>query len=265
MTYKERIDKLIVEQGFVPTRTRAQALFETEGVAVFSGDRRVTRPGALVDASLPIRVEGETLKYVSRGGLKLAGALDHFHISAAGLEALDIGASTGGFTDCLLQRGARRVIALDVGCGQLAPKLREDPRVVVREKVNARLLTADDVPGTVDLIVADVSFISLRLILPSAVRFLRPGGALLVLVKPQFEVGRGGLGKNGIVRDAGLRERAIQGIADFVADSGMHVHGWVDSSIAGGDGNREALLYAVWEKGTAVPRFAEPSTVAGDS
>ncbi len=241
---KERIDRLLVERGLAASRARAQALFGAEDTAVFCGDRQIEKPGALVDAALPIRIEGSELKYVSRGGLKLEGALEHFGISVAGLDALDIGASTGGFTDCLLQRGASSVIALDVGQGQLAPKLRNDSRVTVREKVNARALTSDDVPWPVDFIVADVSFISLRLVLPPALSFLKPGGAILVLVKPQFEVGRSGVGKNGVVRDGQLRLRAIEGIADFAADKGLTVVGWVDSSVPGPEGNVEALLYA---------------------
>lgn len=241
---KERIDRLLVERGLVSSRARAQALFRDGGAAVFCGDRRVDKPGAMVDAELPIRVEGTELRYVSRGGLKLEGALEHFGIAVSGLHALDIGASTGGFTDCLLQRGAASVIALDVGQGQLAPRLRDDPRVTVREKVNARALTEADVPWPVDLIVADVSFISLRLVLPPALAFLKPGGAILVLVKPQFEVGREGVGKNGVVKDERLRLRAIQGIADFAGELGLPAVGWVDSSIPGPEGNLEALLYA---------------------
>lgn len=246
---KERIDRLICDRGLAPTRARAQSLFGTPGVRVFSGDRLVSKPGALVDADLPVRIEGEELKYVSRGGLKLEGALDHFGVDVTGLDALDVGASTGGFTDCLLQRGARSVIALDVGSGQLARKLREDVRVTVREKVNARRLTVEDVPHPVDLVVADVSFISLKLVLPSAMGFLKKGGAILVLVKPQFEAGRAGVGKNGVVKDPRVRLAAIQGVADFVAGTGMDVVGWVDSSIAGPEGNLEALLYARWPSG----------------
>ncbi|MDR0965670.1 MAG: TlyA family RNA methyltransferase [Myxococcales bacterium] len=245
MIRKERLDKLLVERDLAPTRARAQALFTSEETAVFVGDRRADRPGALVDASLPIRVEGTPLRFVSRGGLKLEGALEHFGLDATGLSALDIGASTGGFTDCLLQRGAAQVIALDVGIDQLAPKLRADPRVIVREKVNARALTEADVPFHVQLVVVDVSFISLRLVLPSALPFLDPGGAIVALVKPQFEVGRDGLGKKGVVRDETRRRAAIESIRDFARDElGLEVIGWIDAPIAGPEGNREALLYA---------------------
>ncbi len=245
MKRKERIDKLLVERGLAPSRARAQALFEGPDTAVFAGDRRIDKPSALVDAALALRVEGEPLRYVSRGGLKLEGALDHFAIDVAGLTALDLGASTGGFTDCLLQRGAAHVIALDVGAGQLAPRLRADPRVTVRERVNARALTDEDVPRRVDLIVADVSFISLGLVLPAALPFLLPGGALVALVKPQFEVGRKGLGKRGVVRDEALRRAAIESIGERVRALGLCAVGWIDAPIAGPEGNREALLYAV--------------------
>lgn len=249
MIRKERIDKLLVERGLAPSRSRAQALFADVETVVFAGERRIDKPGTLVDADLALRVEGAPLRYVSRGGLKLQGALDHFGVDVTGLSALDLGASTGGFTDCLLQRGAARVIALDVGHDQLDPRLRADPRVTVRERINARALAAADVPFRVDLIVADVSFISLSLVLPPALPFLLPGGALVALVKPQFEVGRGGLGKKGVVRDERRRRAAIESIRDFVSGQGLRVVGWIDAPIAGPEGNREALLYAVREPG----------------
>ena len=242
MAKKERIDKLLVERGLAETRTRAQALVLAG--AVVAGEARVDKPGQLVDPDLPLRLKGEALRYVSRGGLKLEGALVHFGLAVAGLDALDVGASTGGFTDCLLQRGAARVIALDVGYGQLHPRLRADARVVVRERVNARALTREEVPFDVDLVVVDVSFISLRKVLPAALAFLKPQGALLALVKPQFEVGKGEVGKGGVVRDEGKRREAIEGIAAFAREQGLAVAGWVDSSLAGPAGNLEALLYA---------------------
>lgn len=239
---KERVDKLLVEHGLAETRTRAQAMV-LAGIVVV-GDSRVDKPGTLVDVELPIRLKGEQLKYVSRGGLKLEGALDDFGIDVQGLVGLDVGASTGGFTDCLLQRGAARVIALDVGYGQLHPKLRGDPRVTVGERINARSLTRAEVPEDVDVIVIDVSFISLRLVLPAALGFLRPGGALVALVKPQFEVGRDDVGKGGVVRDPLKRQAAIDGIRDFVSAQGLEVKGIVDSQVPGPAGNLEALLYA---------------------
>jgi 23S rRNA (cytidine1920-2'-O)/16S rRNA (cytidine1409-2'-O)-methyltransferase len=239
---KERIDKLLVERGLAETRTKAQALVLAGSVV--AGETRIDKAGQLVDVSLPIRIKGEDLKYVSRGGLKLEGALDQFKIDVSGYDALDVGASTGGFTDCLLQRGAKRVIAVDVGYGQLHPKIRGDARVTVRERVNARALSRDDVPFDVDLVVADVSFISLRLVLPSALGFLEPGGAMVALVKPQFEVGKGEVGKGGVVRDELKRRAAIEGIAAFVGHLGLEIVGCVDASIAGPKGNLEALLYA---------------------
>ena len=254
---KERIDRLLVEQGLAPSRARAQAFFSSDETAVFAGSRRVDKPGTLVDAALPLRVEGAPLRYVSRGGLKLEGALDHFGLDVGGLTALDLGASTGGFTDCLLQRGAAHVIALDVGEGQLAPRLRCDRRVTLRERVNARALSADDVPCPVDLIVADLSFISLRLVLPAALPFLRPGGLLVALVKPQFEVGRGGVGKGGVVRDERRRREAIESIATFARAQGLLVEGWIDAPIAGPAGNREALLCA------RTPAAAAPGPSSG--
>lgn len=242
MAKKDRIDKLLVERGLAESRTKAQALLLAGEVVV--GEARVDKPGALVDVELPIRLKGQGLRYVSRGALKLEGALDHFGIDVSGLDALDVGASTGGFTDLLLQRGTARVVALDVGYGQLHPKLRSDPRVLVRERVNARSLTREEVPFDVDLIVADVSFISLRLVLPAALGFLKRGGAIVVLVKPQFEVGRGDVGKGGVVRDEAKRLAVIEGMASFAAERGLQVVGWVDAPITGPAGNQEALLYA---------------------
>ena len=238
MAKRERIDKLLVERGLAETRAKAQAL------VLHSGEERVDKSGALVDVTLPLRLKGEALKFVSRGGLKLEGALDHFQLDVRGLDALDVGASTGGFTDCLLQRGAGRVIAIDVGYGQLHPKIRGDPRVTVRERVNARALSRAEVPFDVELVVVDVSFISLKLVLPAALGFLKPGGALVALVKPQFEVGRGEVGKGGVVRDEEKRHAAIEGIAHFARETGLEVVGWIDAPIAGPKGNLEGLLYA---------------------
>ena len=242
MASKERIDKLLVDRGLADTRTRAQALVLAGQVV--AGETRVDKPGQLVDVELPLRLKGEAPRYVSRGGLKLEGALDHFQIDVTGLSAMDVGASTGGFTDCLLQRGASRVIALDVGYGQLHPKIRADPRVVVRERVNARALGREDVPFEVDLVVVDVSFISLKKVLPAALSFLKPQGVLVALVKPQFEGGRGQVGKGGVVRDEKLRRQAIEEIAAFVQAQALTVVGWIDAPIAGPAGNLEALLYA---------------------
>ncbi|MBI5545589.1 MAG: TlyA family RNA methyltransferase [Deltaproteobacteria bacterium] len=242
MAKRERIDKLLVERGLAETRAKAQALVLAGEVV--AGETRVDKPGQQVDLELPLRIKGDRLPFVSRGGLKLEGALSHFAIDVRGLDAMDVGASTGGFTDCLLQRGAARVIALDVGYGQLHPKIRQDPRVTVHERVNARSLARAQVPFDVDLIVVDVSFISLRLVLPPALAFLQPAGSLVALVKPQFEVGRADVGKGGVVRDEARRREAIEGIAAFVRDQGLSVLGLMDAPIAGPAGNLEALLWA---------------------
>jgi 23S rRNA (cytidine1920-2'-O)/16S rRNA (cytidine1409-2'-O)-methyltransferase len=181
----------------------------------------------------------EAARYVGRGGLKLEGALRHFAISVQGITALDIGASTGGFTDCLLQQGAKKVYAIDVGHGQLAWKIRNDPRVVVREKLNARFLTRADVPEPVDLCVIDVSFISLTLILPNAFESVTPNGMILALIKPQFELEARDVGRGGIVRDPALHEKAREKIRRFVVEAGQEIVGIVPSEITGTDGNQE--------------------------
>jgi len=239
---RERVDVLLVERGLAPSRAKAQALVLAGQVVV--GDQRVDKPGAQVPVDAEVRLKGEVLPYVSRGGLKLKGALDHFGLRVAGEVCADIGASTGGFTDCLLQEGATRVYAIDVGRAQLHEKLRQDPRVISREQVNARALTDEELPGLVGVVVIDVSFISLRLVLPSVLPRLGAGGLLVALVKPQFEVGRERVGKGGVVRDAAARAEAIEGIRAFVAESGLEVLGLMDSPVPGPAGNVEALLAA---------------------
>lgn len=239
---KERLDVLVVERGLAPSRVRAQALILAGQVVV--DEARVDKPGTLISTESELRLKGEPMRYVSRGGLKLKGALDHFGIDVAGAVCADIGASTGGFTDCLLQEGAARVHAVDVGYGQLHQKLRADPRVVSRERVNARHLTDEDLPEKVSVVVIDVSFISLRQVLPAVLPRLAKGGTLIALVKPQFEVGRERVGKGGVVRDAAARTEAIEGIRAFVEDAGLEVLGVIDSPIAGPAGNVEALLAA---------------------
>jgi 23S rRNA (cytidine1920-2'-O)/16S rRNA (cytidine1409-2'-O)-methyltransferase len=240
---KERVDLLLVEKGLCETRTRAQALVMAG--LVFDGERRLDKPGERVPRETALEVRGQALPYVSRGGLKLQAALDHFGVDVRGQVALDVGASTGGFTDCLLQRGATRVYAVDVGYGQLHERLRTDPRVVSHERVNARDLSVEVVPEMVGVVVADVSFISLRLILPGAVKRLAPGGVLVALVKPQFEVGREHVGKGGVVRDGEARAACIAGMVEFAGrELGLVVRGTIDSPIAGPAGNVEALLVA---------------------
>ncbi|RKH36240.1 TlyA family RNA methyltransferase [Corallococcus praedator] len=239
---KERLDVLVVERGLAESRTKAQALILAGQVVV--GDQRVDKPGALVLVESELRLKGEVLPYVSRGGLKLKGAMDGFGLDVTGRVGADIGASTGGFTDCLLQHGAVRVHAIDVGYGQLHEKLRKDPRVRSRERVNARYLTQEDLPEKVGVVVIDVSFISLTQVLPSVLTFLSPGGLLVALVKPQFEVGPDRVGKGGVVRDPVARQDAIDTVTAFVREQGLTVRGLMDSPVPGPAGNVEALLVA---------------------
>jgi 23S rRNA (cytidine1920-2'-O)/16S rRNA (cytidine1409-2'-O)-methyltransferase len=240
---KERADKRLVDLGLAETRSRAQALILAGKVVM--GDRVVAKAGEPVPTDAELTLKGEPLPFVSRGGVKLAHALDHFALSVTGLSALDVGASTGGFTDCLLQRGAARVCAVDVGYGQLAWKLQQDPRVVSLERVNARSLDPATLPFRPEIAVCDVSFISLTLILPRLVDALGPGGRPLVaLVKPQFEVGRGVVGKGGVVRDPAQRLAAVEKCRAAALALGMNVIGVVESPITGPAGNVEYLLHA---------------------
>jgi 23S rRNA (cytidine1920-2'-O)/16S rRNA (cytidine1409-2'-O)-methyltransferase len=237
------LDERVVMSGLAESRTRAQALILAGRVLVDGG--RVDKPGTLVADDASVALKGEALPYVSRGGLKLAGALDGFAIDVHGLRCLDVGASTGGFTDCLLQRGARCVIAVDVGYGQLAQKLRDDTRVVVRERTNARTLMPDDLGGVVDLTVVDASFIGLGKLLDAIARCTRVGGELVALVKPQFEVGKKEASRGkGVVRDETLRAGAIERVVGEVNTAGFHVRGQRDSTLAGPKGNVEAFVWA---------------------
>jgi 23S rRNA (cytidine1920-2'-O)/16S rRNA (cytidine1409-2'-O)-methyltransferase len=237
---KERLDVLVTERGLAESRTRAQALILAGQVVV--GDQRVDKPGSLVATDAEIRLKGEVLPYVSRGGLKLKAALDAFKLDVRGKICADIGASTGGFTDCLLQEGAVKVHAIDVGYGQLHEKLRADPRVISRERVNARYLTDEELPERVGVIVIDVSFISRELVLPAVLPKLEPSGLLIALVKPQFEVGPAKVEKGGVVRDPQARQEAIDRVRQFVEARGFDTLGVIDSPIAGPAGNVEALL-----------------------
>jgi 23S rRNA (cytidine1920-2'-O)/16S rRNA (cytidine1409-2'-O)-methyltransferase len=240
---KERLDNLIVSRGLAPSRARAQA-FVLAG-DVYVGGVRVDKAGTLIPDDATIEVRGAEHGYVSRGGVKLAGALDAFAVDVRGLRCLDLGASTGGFTDCLLQRGAAAVTAVDVGYGQLAHKLRVDPRVVVMERTNARTLTPDAIGGAADLTVVDASFIGLEKLMPAVALCTRSGGALVALVKPQFEVGRelASRGK-GVIRDEGVRAEAIAQAARSVAEAGFVLAGQCDSALPGPKGNREAFVHA---------------------
>ena len=237
---KIRLDRLLVERGLAPTREKAQAMILAGLVTV--GGRRVEKAGEGVPSDAEVEVAGPPHPYVSRGGVKLAGALDHFGIDPRGKVCLDVGASTGGFTDCLLQRGAARVYAVDVGYGQLDAKLRNDARVVVREKVNARALSAAEVGEPIELAAVDVSFISLRLVLPAIVRLLVPGAVLVALVKPQFEAGRSEVPRGGVVRSEETRRRVVAEIEAAGRELGLDVLGSIPSPIRGARGNEEFLL-----------------------
>jgi 23S rRNA (cytidine1920-2'-O)/16S rRNA (cytidine1409-2'-O)-methyltransferase len=243
MAAKTRLDLALVERGLAETRAAAQRLVMAG--LVFSGDRRLEKAGQTIAADKPLEVRGQPHPYVSRGGLKLEKALDHFRIPVIGRTVLDVGASTGGFTDCLLQRGAARVYAVDVGTNQLAWKLRSDPRVVSMEKTNIRDVTRVQVPALVDLIVCDASFIGLRVALPSALALAAPGAHLVALIKPQFEVGKGRVGKGGIVREPDLHREACDAIMRWLTEQpGWQVLGVIDSPITGAEGNKEFLISA---------------------
>lgn len=240
---KRRADVLLVEQQLATSRTQAQALILAGQVLLAHNAQRVEKPGMLLPAEAELMLKGAPPPYVSRGGLKLAGALAHFGITAQDRICLDIGASTGGFTDCLLKHGAKRVYAVDVGYNQMAYSLRQHPQVVVHERVNMRHAAPNLIPEKVTLLVADVSFISLKLILPNACQFLQPGALMVVLVKPQFEVGRQHIGKGGIVRDPQIRQEAVLDMEKFVHTLGIHATAVMDSPITGTHGNHEFLLF----------------------
>jgi 23S rRNA (cytidine1920-2'-O)/16S rRNA (cytidine1409-2'-O)-methyltransferase len=238
-----RIDQLLVARGLAPSRARAQAVVLAG--EVFVGGARVDKAGTLVDAGVGVEVRAPDHPYVSRGGVKLAGALDAFAVDPRGLSCLDLGASTGGFTDCLLQRGAARVVAVDVGYGQLAHALRVDPRVVVMERTNARTLEPAAIGGPADLTVVDASFIGLGKLLAAIARCTRAGGDVVALVKPQFEVGREEASRaRGVVRDPAIRSQAIAGAVEAIRAAGLELVGQHDSVLLGPKGNREAFVHA---------------------
>jgi 23S rRNA (cytidine1920-2'-O)/16S rRNA (cytidine1409-2'-O)-methyltransferase len=240
---KRRADQLLVEQGLAESRAKAQALILAGLVSC--GERRINKPGEQLTADAALGLQGRDHPWVSRGGVKLACALDHFRIAVEGDVALDIGASTGGFTEVLLSRGAGRVYAVDVGHGQLAWKLRQDPRVVVLERLNARYLTRANIPEPVDLITCDASFIGLAVVLPASLALATERGHLVALVKPQFEAGRAQVGKGGVVRDPEIHREVCERAASWVAaQPGWSVVGLIESPILGPEGNREFLLYA---------------------
>ena len=241
-----RADQLLVERGLAPTRTRAAAIIMAGGV--FSGERRVEKAGQLLPVDAALEVRGGDHPWVSRGGLKLDHALTHFGSDPSGATCLDVGASTGGFTDVLLTRGAAKVYAVDVGHGQLAWKLQQDPRVVMLDRTNARHLTRREIPDPIHLIVCDASFIGLETVLPAPMALAAPACCLIALIKPQFEVGADRVGKGGIVRNPALHAEVCERISGwFEVQPGWHVTGLTDSPVTGADGNREFLIAAVKE------------------
>ena len=239
---KHRADQLIADRGLAESRTRAQALIMA-GLA-FVGDRKIDKPGQMIAGDSVVEVKGRDHPWVSRGGIKLAHGLDHFGWDVAGAVAIDVGSSTGGFTDVLLSKGGARVYAVDSGTNQLAWKLRQDERVIVHEQTSARILTDAHIPEPIDLIVCDASFIGLAKVLEVPMRFAAPGARLLALIKPQFEAGRDEVGKGGVVRDAAVHERVCREVADWLTASGWTVIGLTQSPITGPEGNVEFLIGA---------------------
>lgn len=246
MMKKERIDKLLYEMGFADSRTKAQALVMAGAVLV--DEKRVEKPSETFASEVTIRIKGDTpeSKYVGRGGLKLEEALRHFHICPHEYVCIDVGSSTGGFTDCLLQNGAKRIVAVDVGTNQLVWSLRNDPRIQVLENTNARNLAAGDFDEKFDLAVMDVSFISVTKLLPVLLPLLKEDGRIITLIKPQFEVGKGEVGKGGIVRESEKHERVVNEINEFATKISLRIAGVIESPILGAAGNKEFL--ALYEK-----------------
>ena len=247
---KQRIDKLLVEKKLADSRTKAQALIMAGVVLV--NEKRIEKPSETFTGRENIRIKGRSneIKYVGRGGLKLEKALNNFHMRLNGYVCLDVGSSTGGFTDCLLQNGAKKVYAVDAGTNQLVWKLRNDERVIVRENTNARYLSSEDFTEKFDLIVVDVSFISITKILPALLNLLGENGKIITLIKPQFEVGKGEVGKGGIVKDKTKHQKVVEKINDFARKIGLEISETIDSPILGAEGNKEFLtLYERRQKG----------------
>lgn len=242
---KIRIDKLIHEKGLAESRSKAQSIIMSG--SVFIDNQRIDKPGTLVDVKSEIFIKDNKKKYVGRGGLKLEKAIEEFGIEIKDVTALDVGASTGGFTDCLLQKGAKKVFSYDVGHGQFDWGLRNDERVVVREKINCRYLEYRDVGEFVDIVVIDVSFISLKLIVGPAINILRDGGVLIALIKPQFEAGKGEVGKGGVIKDESIHAEIVEIILSYLNTLNLKVKGVIPSPIEGADGNKEFLVCALKE------------------
>ena len=244
---KERLDVLLVKRGLAPSREKAKTMI-MEG-NVFVNNNREDKAGSTFAEDAPIEIHGNTLKYVSRGGLKLEKAMTHFSISLDGMVCMDIGASTGGFTDCLLQQGASKVFAIDVGYGQLAWKIRNDPRVVVMERTNIRYVTLEDLGEPLDLSVIDVSFISLGLVLPVVKTLLKPTGQVLCLIKPQFEAGKDKVGKKGVVRDPAVHEEVLQNFISLAKSLDFTIRNLTFSPVKGPEGNIEFLAHLSMQPG----------------
>ena len=241
MVRKERLDKLLAEKGIVQSRERARALIMAGKVAV--DGKMIDKPGAQINVEAHLQLRGKDSPYVSRGGEKLEGALRTFGIDPKGMVVMDVGASTGGFTDCVLQKGTQKVYAVDVGYGQLAWRLQKDPRVINLERRNIRYLQREDVQDETDLILIDTSFISIEKFLPSLLGFLKDGGSILGLIKPQFEVGKGEVGKGGVVRDGALHRKVMDRISKFSRELGLKVLGVTESPLLGPKGNKEFFIY----------------------
>ena len=250
MAEKLRLDKMMVDRGLAPSLEKARALIMAGQVVV--GDHAVDKSGQQIAPDAEIRIKRDPLPYVSRGGLKLKKALDEFGVDVTGLVAIDVGSSTGGFTDCLLQAGVRKVFAVDVGYGQLAWKLQQDPRVVSLEKTNIRYLLPEQLDAVPELAVIDASFIPLTKVLPATVKIVQPGGRIIALIKPQFEVGKREVGKGGIVRDPAAHERVIDDLCQAARGMGLIVSGLCESPITGADGNREFLIMLQLPEGGAM-------------
>jgi 23S rRNA (cytidine1920-2'-O)/16S rRNA (cytidine1409-2'-O)-methyltransferase len=238
---KERLDKLLVEKGMVQSRERARALILAGRVVV--GGRTMDKPGTQVEIEAPLQLRGENQPYVSRGGIKLAGALQAFGIDPKGMVVMDVGASTGGFTDCILQKGAKKVYAVDVGYGQLAWKLQKDPRVINLDRRNIRYLKREEIEEEIDWILIETSFISIEKFLPYLLHFMKKEGFIIALIKPQFEVGKGEVGKGGVVRDVRMHQKVIERISQFSRGLGLTVLGVTESPILGPKGNKEFFIY----------------------
>jgi 23S rRNA (cytidine1920-2'-O)/16S rRNA (cytidine1409-2'-O)-methyltransferase len=238
---KKRLDIKLVECGLVQSRERAKSLIMAGKVTV--NDRIQDKPGVPVSEDDAIALKGKDIPFVSRGGIKLESALTLFNIDINGSVCLDVGASTGGFTDCLLKHGAKQVIAVDVGYGQMAWNLRKDPRVVTIERTNIRYLPYEAVSRPIDIVTIDVSFISLKIVVPAVLKFMKANGSIIALIKPQFEVGKGKVGKGGVVRESPMHDEVIKNLSAFFIETGLKIEGVISSPVTGPKGNKEFLIY----------------------